>query len=145
MPINSKQPSFDASLLMKDAGLVATSAAATVAGNARVIDLGAARVDGRVIIDATAIEVDSSNEKYDIELQVSNASNFGSGIFIAGKVTLGHSSTTNESASTAVGRRELAFTNEINGTVYRYARLFTRIAGTVSTGINYTAVLGTKG
>lgn len=145
MPINSKQTSFDTALLMKDAGLVAASAAATVAGNARVIDLGAARVDGRVIIDATAIEVDSNNEKYDIELQVSNASNFGSGIFIAGKVTLGHSSTTNESASTAVGRRELAFTNEINGTVYRYARLFTRVAGTVSTGINYTAVLGTKG
>jgi hypothetical protein len=145
MPINSKQTSFDTALVMKDAGLVATSAAATVAGNARVIDLGAARVDGRVIIDATAIEVDSNNEKYDIELQVSNASNFGSGIFIAGKVTLGHSSTTNESASTAVGRRELAFTNEINGTVYRYARLFTRVAGTVSTGINYTAVLGTKG
>lgn len=139
MARNSKDFMYDNALLMKDAGLVASSAAAQVSSADKVLDLGAARVDGRVIVDSTAIEVDSSNEKYDIELQVSNSSSFASGIFIAGKITLGHSSTTNESASSATGRRELAFTNEINGTVYRYARLYTRIAGTIVTGINYKA------
>ena len=146
MARNQKDFTYDNSTLMKDAGLVAASAAATVASSAKQLDFGAARVDGRVIIDATAIEVDTGNEKYEIEVQVSNTSGFGAGIFIAAMLKLGHSSVSNESASTATGRREIAFTNEINGTVYRYARLYTRIAGTIATGINYSAyaVLGAR-
>lgn len=141
MARNSKDFTYDNALLMKDAGLVAASAAATVASSAKVLDLGPGRVDARVILDASAIEIDTGNEKYEIELQLSNAANFGSGVFIGGKVTLGHSSVTNESASSAVGRRELAFCNEINGTLYRYARLYTRIAGTIATGINYAGFM----
>jgi hypothetical protein len=146
MARNSKDATYDHAHLMKDAGLVAASAAATVASVARVIDLGAARVDARVIVDLTAVEVDTGNEKYEIELQVSNTADLSAGIFIAGSLKLGDSSVSNESADTAVGRRELHFTNEINGVIYRYARLYTRIAGTIATGINYKGylALGTR-
>jgi len=135
MPRNSKDFTYDHQLLMKAAGLVAATTAHTI------LDLGPARMDGRVILDASAIEVDSGNELYTIELQVSNSATFASGIFVAGRIAFGHSSTTFESANTAIGRRELAFTNEINGVVYRYARLNTRVAGTIATGINYVGFI----
>jgi hypothetical protein len=138
---NSKDFTYDHAHLLKDAGLVASSAAATVASAARVIDFGPGRIDARAILDILAIEVDTANEKYEIEMQVSNTADLSAGIFIAGVVKLGDSSVSNESADTAVGRRELHFTNEINGTVYRYGRLFTRIAGTIATGINYSGLL----
>lgn len=141
MAINQKGFTYDHALLMKDAGLVAASAAATVGGSAKVLDLGAARVDARVIVDISAIEVATGDEKYEIEVQVSNTANMSGGLFIAGVAKLGDSTVSNESADTAVGRREIAFTNEINGTTYRYARIYTRVAGTVATGINFTAVL----
>ena len=141
MARNQKDASFDYSLRLKDTGLVASSAAAQVSGVDKVLDLGLARVDARVIVDISAIEVATGDEKYEIEVQVSNSSTIASGIFIAAVAKLGDSSVSFESADTAVGRREIAFTNEINGTTYRYVRLFTRIAGTIATGINYTATM----
>lgn len=143
MPLNQKGFTYDVDHQLKDAGLVASSAAAQVGGSNRIINLGASRVDARVIVDLTAVEVDNGNEKYEIEVQVSNSPTFASGIFIAALLKLGDSSVSNESADTAVGRREIAFTNEINGTIYQYVRLFTRIAGTIATGINYTANMAT--
>lgn len=139
--INSKGFNYDVALLMKDAGLVAASAAAQVSSSNKILDLGAARVDARVIVDITVIEVATGDEKYEIEVQVSNSSSFASGIFVAGCLKTGDSTVNGESADTAVGRREIAFTNEINGTTYRYARLYTRVAGTVATGINYTGIM----
>ena len=144
MARNQKDFTFDYATRLKDTGLVAASAAATVGGAAQQLDLGAARVDARVIVDISAIEVATGDEKYEIEVQVSNTSGFGSGIFIAASAKLGDSSVSNESADTAVGRREIAFANEINGTTYRYVRVYTRIAGTIATGINYTANLVTE-
>ncbi len=141
MALNQKGATFDALSQLKDAGLVAASAAATVSSVAKILDVGLSRIDARVIVDLTAVEVDSSNEKYEIEVQLSNSSSFASGIFIGAMLKLGHSSVSNESASTATGRREIHFTNEIDGTLYRYVRVYTRIAGTVATGINYTAWL----
>ena len=38
-----------------------------------------------------------------------------------------------------VGRYYLPFRNEKAGTIYRYLRLYTRVTGTVATGINYVA------
>jgi hypothetical protein len=128
---------------MKDAGLVAASANAQVAAVDKILDLGLGRVDFRVVVDVTACEVDTGNEKYQVMLELSNSSSFASGIFVAGVLVFGHSSTTLESASTATPRRqELAACNEINGVLYRYARLYTQVVGTIATGINYAAFLG---
>ena len=141
MARNSKDFTYDHAHLMKDAGLVAASAAATVGGSAKVVDFGPGRIDARVILDLIAVEVDSGNEKFEVEVQVSNTADLSAGMFIAGVAKLGDSSVSNESADTVAGRREIHFTNEINGTIYRYGRLYTRIAGTIATGINYTGYL----
>lgn len=141
MARNSKDFTYDHAHLLKDAGLVAASAAATVGGSAKVVDFGPGRIDARVILDLIAVEVDSGNEKFEVEVQVSNTADLSAGMFIAGVAKLGDSSVSNESADTVAGRREIHFTNEINGTIYRYGRLYTRIAGTIATGINYTGYL----
>jgi hypothetical protein len=142
MPLNQKGFTFDAQHLCKDAGAVTSSAAAQVGGSNRIIDLGdAARVDARAIVDVSAIDVSSGDEAYTIEVQVSSSATFASDIAVAGIARLGHSSVSFESASTAAPhRREIAFTNEINGTLRRYLRVFHRIAGTTPS-INYTAAL----
>jgi len=38
-----------------------------------------------------------------------------------------------------VGRYTLPFSNEDNGTFYRYVRVYTVVGGTIASGINYTA------
>jgi hypothetical protein len=146
MARNSKDFTYDHALLMKDAGLIASSAAAQVGGSAKVLDLGAGRVDARVVLQITAVEVASNDEVYDIEVQLSNSATFASGIVISGIARLGALEASFESADTVAGRREIHFANEVDGTLYRYARLFTRVAGQVATGINYSAfaVLGTR-
>lgn len=138
---------FDSLGELKDAGLVAASAAATVDSVAKVLDLGASSyLEGIVVVDATAIEVDSSNEKYEIEWQLSSDSDFGTAgnVRCAGVLKLGDSSVNGSGADSAAGRYELPVSNEFAGTVYRYARLYTRIAGTIATGINYSAFLASR-
>lgn len=130
---------YDTLLQFKDAGLVAASAAATVSAAAKVLDLGLGRVDGNVVIDVTAIEVATGDEVYDIFVQYSNSSTFASGIVSGSALSIGAAVTNIRSAVSTTGRYELPFTNVVNNTQYRYARLFTRVAGTIATGINYTA------
>lgn len=131
---------FDVNLQLKDAGLVAASAAAQVASAAKILDLGASRVDGRVIIDTTAVESDTGDELYTLILEGSTSKTFASGIVTLGAQLYGHTSTTLESAvSPAVSRREIGFTNEVSGTLYEYVRMYTKVAGTIATGINYIA------
>jgi hypothetical protein len=140
MPRNRIDFTFDYNLRLKDAGLVAADAAAQVGGVDKILDLGASRVDGRVIVDTTAVEVASGDERYLVKAQFSNSSTFASGIVGGPALDIGDSSVTKDSADHgAVGRYELAFTNEISGTTYRYMRMFTEVQGTIATGINYIA------
>lgn len=142
---NSKDFTFDYDLRLKDAGLVAASAAAQVGGSNKIVDVGAQRFDGRVIIDVSACEVATGDEKYVIIVQGSSSSTFASNVWNLASIPLGDSTVSLESADTAAGRRqEIAFCNEVNGTVYRYLRVYTQVVGTIATGINYTANLVQK-
>ena len=69
---------FDVRHELKDAGLVASSLAGTVDGQAKVVNLGAAPVEGKLVIDVSALEIDSDNELYRIKLQGSAAHDFSS-------------------------------------------------------------------
>ena len=132
----------DTLLEMKDAGLIAASAAALVATVAKVIDLGAGMVEGNIVLDVTAIEIATGDESYDIVLQLSSDSDFGTDTNIVDQcdMHLGASGTkrTDSNADDVIGRYIVPFTNERGGTVLRYARLYTVVAGTIATGINYT-------
>lgn len=145
MARNQKDTTYDVATILKDAGLVAASAAAQVSGAAQVLDLGAARIDGRVVVDTTAVETDTGDEIYEVIVQGSNSPTFANTIVTLGEMRFGAAATTLESAVTpAVGRREIGVTNEVNGTTYRYMRLWTKVAGTIATGINYSARLVEK-
>lgn len=140
---NRKDASFDYGLRLKDAGAISATAAAQVGGSDKILDMGAGRFDGRVIVDITACEVDTGNEGYKIWVQGSTSSTFATGIWILAGLSLGHSSVSLETASTAATRhQEIPFCNEVNGLLLRYIRVYTVVIGTIASGgINYTANL----
>lgn len=143
--VGNRSYTFDINMLLKDAGLVAASAAAQVSAAAKVIDLGGADpFFAVVVIDASAIEVDTGDEKYELMIQGSNSSTFAGAVSaVLAQMTLGHATALASGlATTTPGRYELPFLNVQNGTIYRYLRMYTKIAGTIATGINYTAFLG---
>lgn len=133
---------YDHDLRLKDAGLIAADDIAQVGGSDRILDLGDARFDGRVIIDATAVEVASGDEAYVLVLEFSNSATFASGIVQGPMFFLGDAAAAVALAAdtdNGAGRYELHFTNEQNGVTYQYLRLQIDVSGTVATGVNFTA------
>jgi len=135
---------FDAEMEFKDAGLVAASAAATVDSAAKYVDVGTGLFKGCMILDVSAIELDSNNEIYDIVVQGSNTTAFtDSGIVELAALNLSPKEVkrTDCDKDDATGRFKLYFDNENNGTFYRYLRVYTVVAGTIAGGggINFTA------
>jgi hypothetical protein len=131
---------FDAELEFKDAGLVAADAAATVDSVAKIVDLGEGLFEGNMIVDVTAIEIASNDEKYEIQVQLSDSSSFASGIVQGPTLCLGALETLiGTDTDSTVGRYVLPFRNEWNGTWYRYARVYTNVTGAIATGINFIA------
>jgi hypothetical protein len=137
----TKDFTFDADLQIWDSAqaVIGADDITQVAGSDKILDLGAGRVDGRVIVDLTAIEVASNNERFLIRTQFSNSATFASGIVGGTLIEVGTSEITDMSADTPTGRYEIPFTNEILGTAYRYMRLFVAVEGTIATGIDGTA------
>lgn len=133
---------FDAELEFKDAGLVAASAAAQVDGSDKIVNVGTGALLAELIIDVSALEIDA-DEIYDIVVQGSTDADFGTDTNICDlvSISLGIAATkrTDSNKSDAVGRYKLYFDNENNGTYYPYLRVYTVVAGTIATGINYTA------
>lgn len=135
---------FDAALELKDAGLVAADAAGTVDSAAKVVDVGTGRFDGVCIIDVTAIEIASNDEVYKISVQGSNSSSFTSGIVDLAELTLGAAEVIGGDQDSETGRYELPFTNVKNNTYYRYIRLYCDVAGSIATGINFSAFVAKR-
>lgn len=145
-----RRKTFDADLELKDAGLVAASAAAQVESVNKILDLGTGTVEGDIIIDVSAMEVLSDDEKYIIHAEVSSSSTFASDIYAVVSLILGSAGTAEwdnipGDEDMYIGRYTLPFINEIvNGTPKRYLRLYTEVSGTIETGINYTAYLSKR-
>lgn len=132
------QFTYDNSLKLKAAGLVASSAAGSL-----IVDLGAGFTDGFVVLDVSAIEVATGDEIYNVCLEGSNVAAMDSGSVCLARIALGNLVAPAD-AATGTGRFIVPFTNEQNGTLYRYVRIHTEVAGTVATGINYTAFIGKR-
>lgn len=139
------QYTYDANLLLKAAALVAATADGTLE-----LDVGTGLLCGDMVIDATAIEVDSNDESYEIILQGSTVAGFGTAAAIVAltSITVGDKASTRLAAGVLAtgtddvpGRFVVPFRNERNGTTYRYLRIKTIVAGTIATGINYSAWL----
>lgn len=130
---------FDSDLEFKDAGLVASSAAAQVDSADQIVDMGTGHFRGEMFIDVSAVEIASNDERYDILVQLSSKSDFADTYVTAAQLQLGANETLQGDQDSTTGRYKLVFDNEYNGTYYRYARVYTVVAGTIATGINYVA------
>lgn len=132
---------FDANLQLKDAGLIAADAAAQVSSANKILDLGTGYVSGDVVIDVTAIEIASNDERYDIGVQLSNSATFASGVVQGPVLPLGALETLiGADTDSSTGRYVLPFTNRgVDENIYRYMRLYINVSGTIATGINFSA------
>jgi|APLak6261660231_1056022.scaffolds.fasta_scaffold00183_11 hypothetical protein len=131
------QYTYDNALLLKAAGLVAATANGSL-----ILDLGAGFVDADVVIDLTACEIATGDEIYTVSLEGSNDPTMASGSVCLGRKVFGNLVIPMDAALSAAGRYVIPFQNEENGTLYRYVRIHTTVAGTIATGINYSAFIG---
>lgn len=126
---------YDSALALKAAGLVAASA------DGSILDLGDGLVEGYVIVDMTACEIATGDEIYTVSLEGSNVSAMTSGSVCLAKKVFGNLVVPMDAALSAAGRYVIPFRTEEAGTVYRYVRLSTLVAGTIATGINFSAFI----
>lgn len=134
----NNQFTYDGDLELKAAGLLAASA------DGDIIDIGDGLVDGFLVIDMSACEVDTGNEIYTISLEASNVAAMSSGSVCLAKKVFGNLVVPMDAALSTAGRYVVPFRNEEGGTTYRYIRLSTLIAGTVATGINFSAFIAKR-
>lgn len=132
------QFTYDDSLSLKDAGLVATTTTEST-----ILDLGSGLVDGYLVLDVSAVEVASTDEIYLVCLEGSNVAAMTSGSVTLAELEMGNS-TAPADADTSTGRFVIPFRNEQNGTLYRYVRIYTEVAGQVATGINFSAFIAKR-
>lgn len=134
---------YDDLQLMKDAGLVAATAAATVDGAAKIHDVGTSVYEGELEIDVSAVEIATGNELYTVAIQGSSSATFASNIQNLAMIDLGATGARKGGAiDSTVGRYHLPFVNKQDDVVYQYLRVHTTVAGTIATGINFTAWIG---
>jgi hypothetical protein len=134
---------YDAATILKDAGLVAATGNATVNSVAQILDIGDGAVIGQVVLDVTAIESATGDERFTVILQGSNSSSFASGVVNLASMEFGALAalTGGPSAAPVIGRYEMGFSNTQSYTNYRYVRIRVVVAGTIATGINFSAWL----
>lgn len=130
------QFTYDSATSLKAAGLLATST------DGSILDLGAGLVDAYLVIDLSACEIATGDEIYTVSLEGSNVAAMTSGSVCLAKKVFGNLVVPMDAALSASGRYVVPFRNEENGTTYRYVRLSTLVAGTVATGINFSAFIG---
>ncbi len=145
---------FDADLELKDAGLIAADENATqVDSTDSIVDLGAGRCDGTLVLNVSACEVASGDEVYQVCMMFSNSSTHASGVVAgptfylgdaAGIAAILNAPTVVPDTDNAIGRYELPFTNVYDGVSYRYLLLSVEVSGAVATGVNFTAYVSKK-
>lgn len=128
---------YDAATALKAAGLVAVSTDGTI------LDLGEGLFDGFLVLDVSAVEVASGDEIYTVSVEGSSVAAMTSQSVCLAKKVLGNLVVPMD-GPTGVGRFVVPFRNEENGILKRYIRLSTLVAGTVATGINFSAFLAKR-
>jgi hypothetical protein len=133
------QGTFDSDLLLKadyalgaNAGTVYGDGTDATGTDPIVLDVGTGLFKGTAVFDVSAIVV-GGGEVYNFSIDGGVAANFTAGAPLA-SLTLGaHAAITGLSANDRVGRYTLSFTNERNGTFYRFLRLrITTVEGTAN-------------
>ncbi len=132
------QFTYDNDLLLKATGLLAASTDGTI------LNLGTGIVDGFLVLDVSAVEIDTGNEIYTVSLEGSNVAAMTSGSVCLAKKVFGNLVVPMDAALSTAGRYVVPFRNEEGGTIFQYVRLSTLIAGTIVTGINFVAFIAKR-
>jgi hypothetical protein len=132
---------FDIRHELKDAGLVPSSLAGTVDGQAKVVNLGRELVEGKLVIDVSALEIASDNELYRIKLQGSSREDFAHNIEDLAIVELGAKEVLGGDQDSQPGRYVVPFSNAKGLYVWPYVRVYTDVSGSIASGINFSAHL----
>jgi hypothetical protein len=107
-----------------------------------VLDLGSGLFEGDVIVDVSALDVDTGNEKVDLFMQLSDVAACASAQYDMPLLQLGDATQLGGDTDITTGRYVRPFNNMIaNGACKRYCRLHIVIAGTVS-GFSCLAYIG---
>lgn len=91
-----------------------------------------ARIDAMLVIDVTAIDIASGDERYRFKLLGCNSSAFASGVTELCSIELGKGSAgvPTTQGDSVVGRYEVGFTNEQANTKFEFIKLFMDVGGT---------------
>ncbi len=145
---------FDIDLYLKDAGLIDADENATqVDGSDAIIDLGEGRCTGTIVINATAVEVASGDEAYQIQPMFSNSATHASGVVAGAQFAIGDAAalatlypapTVSPDIDLVEGRYEIPFSNVFNGISYRYMLISVDVTGAIATGMNCTIYVSKK-
>ena len=133
---------YDSNLELQDSAAFTASAAGTVDSVAKIVNFGEGLVKGKMFVDVSALEIASNDEAYRICLQGSSESDFASTYEELAAVEVGAKEVINADQDSTTGRYVVPFTNERNGTIYSYGRLYLEAAGSIVTGITFSAWLG---
>lgn len=132
---------YDVNLRLKDAGLVASSKAGQIDGADKVLNVGYGVVQGAFVVDVSAIEIASNDEKYDIKLQGGIRQDFAHSYEDLAHIILGAKEVLGGDQDSQIGVYAIPFANVRKDKLYPYLRLYTEVSGSVATGINFTARL----
>ena len=124
-------------LVLKAKGTVATSMVGeSPVGTDKTLDTGGGRTSGNIVLLVYAVPNILASTKMTFRLQGSKNTSFST-MTDLNIIELGDSTQISASADMTTGKYIVPFSNEFDGTVYRYLRHYLTIGGTCGTGVQY--------
>jgi hypothetical protein len=130
---------IDNSTFLKDAGAVNASGYGQVAAAAAVVNIGKGKVNGRMVVDVSAVDIANTDERYILNLMGGSDAVFTSEVSLAA-MDLGAAAPIEGNVDALATRYQIPFSNEKGGILYPYVRVRHVLSGTTPS-INYTARL----
>lgn len=114
----------DEALILKDLVTTTVSGAGEVDAVAKIFDTGGGFFEGGLLVDVTSIDITDGDEEYNIHVQGSSSPTFASGLASVVKFELGDATQIVSDVDIGTGRYIIPFNNQVDGTIYRYLRVF---------------------
>lgn len=128
-------------LMLKAKGTVATSMVGEdPVGTDKYYDTGGGRTRGDVVVNVYSTPTILASTKFTLRLQGSKNAAFST-INDLQILEIGDATQISGGSDLTVGRYILPFTNDLDGTVYRYLRHYLTVGGTGGSGIQYECYL----
>lgn len=150
---------FDSLTELHDGGSVTSSDIGQVDGADQILDFGSTDSNGVEhvaytqadwIVDIASIERDTADEAYNLLIQLADDNadfSMATTVVVKAAFSVGEEvgGDTTAQDATFIGRNVIGIDNQFEGTVFRFLRLFTVVAGTIGgTGIVFESWLSVK-